>query len=343
MIYSLPSFVNDPRLLHTYVYVANDPVNKIDPLGLAIVVPTRRGNGNFKPGFTPQDGICTVPPAVGFLNRNRCTLKCCQEHDDCYTKYGCNVPAVDSWGTVPSTGTFMWSAWWFRFTSFFTAPSNPPNPAQIANRPDTAKVTGSDADRPPPTNATEASSFTTGFAIAQVTKMPSQSDAAAYNLGRYAGREFDADAWGGGKGTAANYEIPGASKTIGKCPGCVSHETFIKEIQAGERQVNSTAGVVAKEGGTLNKPGPYAGESIPARSSSRDFNAAERAWGNQAGRETGCHTCGTPNPGTRSGNFVLDHQPPTALNPTNAPQRLYPQCLSCSRQQGLDIIREQRR
>ncbi len=91
MIYSLPSFVNDPRLLHAYVYVANDPVNKIDPLGLAIIVPNRRGNGNFKPGFTPQDSICTVPAAVGFLNRNRCTLKCCQEHDDCYTKYGCNA------------------------------------------------------------------------------------------------------------------------------------------------------------------------------------------------------------------------------------------------------------
>jgi RHS repeat-associated protein len=91
MIYSLPSFIKDPRQLHAYVYVGNDPVNKIDPLGLAIIIPSRRGNGNFKPGFTPQDQICTVPAAVGFFNRNRCTLKCCEEHDDCYTRYGCNA------------------------------------------------------------------------------------------------------------------------------------------------------------------------------------------------------------------------------------------------------------
>ena len=34
------------------------------------------------------------------------------------------------------------------------------------------------------------------------------------------------------------------------------------------------------------------------------------------GSKTGCHTCGTFAPGTRSGNFVPDHQPPNALNRT---------------------------
>jgi hypothetical protein len=31
---------------------------------------------------------------------------------------------------------------------------------------------------------------------------------------------------------------------------------------------------------------------------------------------------------------VLDHQPPSALNPTGQDQRLYPHCIWCSRLQG---------
>jgi hypothetical protein len=45
-------------------------------------------------------------------------------------------------------------------------------------------------------------------------------------------------------------------------------------------------------------------------------------------------TCGTRDPGTPSGNFVPDHQPPNALNSSQQPQRLYPQCLGCSQGQG---------
>ncbi len=80
-------------------------------------------------------------------------------------------------------------------------------------------------------------------------------------------------------------------------------------------------------------PGPYAGESIPARGPQRDFNDDERAEINRIGSETGCQTCGTTEPGTSSGNFVLDHQPPNALSFGRA-QRLYPQCLACSWRQG---------
>ncbi len=86
--------------------------------------------------------------------------------------------------------------------------------------------------------------------------------------------------------------------------------------------------------------GEHAGESIAARSVGRDFNAAERAEINRIGSETGCHTCGAKNPSTKSGNFVPDHQPPSALNPTGTPQRLYPQCINCSREQGLEIARQ---
>ncbi|WP_345539675.1 RHS repeat-associated core domain-containing protein, partial [Variovorax defluvii] len=88
--------------------------------------------------------------------------------------------------------------------------------------------------------------------------------------------------------------------------------------------------------------GKFAGESIPARSAARDFTAAERAEVNAIGAKTGCQTCGTTTPGTKSGNFVPDHQPPSALNAKGEAQRLYPQCVNCSREQGLEIARQLR-
>ncbi len=85
--------------------------------------------------------------------------------------------------------------------------------------------------------------------------------------------------------------------------------------------------------------GGYAGESIPARSPARNFTVKERQEINRIGQETGCHTCGTNEPGTPSGNFVPDHQPPSSLNFSAEPQRLYPHCLRCSRRQGSAISR----
>ena len=89
-------------------------------------------------------------------------------------------------------------------------------------------------------------------------------------------------------------------------------------------------------------PGQYAGEAISARSTSQRFTVAERAEINRIGKTTGCHTCGTTNPGTKSGNFVPDHQPPSALAQEGTPQQLYPQCINCSREQGLAIARQRR-
>jgi hypothetical protein len=86
--------------------------------------------------------------------------------------------------------------------------------------------------------------------------------------------------------------------------------------------------------------GPYAGESISARSSKRGFTVQERAEINRIGSETGCHTCGTREPGTTLGNFVPDHQLPSRLNPEGRAQRLFPQCLSCSVRQGGEVSRE---
>jgi hypothetical protein len=52
-------------------------------------------------------------------------------------------------------------------------------------------------------------------------------------------------------------------------------------------------------------PGPFAGESIPARGPARDFTEAERLEINRIFNQTGCHTCGTFNPGTIRRNAVL--------------------------------------
>ncbi|KAA3654442.1 MAG: hypothetical protein DWQ11_04530 [Proteobacteria bacterium] len=82
------------------------------------------------------------------------------------------------------------------------------------------------------------------------------------------------------------------------------------------------------------RPGPNAGDSIPARGPGRDFTPGERDQVNTIGNGTGCHTCGSTDPGTKTGNWIPDHQPPNAMNPNGGPQRLYPQCINCSRTQG---------
>jgi len=89
-------------------------------------------------------------------------------------------------------------------------------------------------------------------------------------------------------------------------------------------------------------PGPYATESIPARSSSRSFTQDERAAIDRIGRQYGCHSCGTKDSGTSSGHFVPDHQPPSHLFSPGSQQRLYPHCIHCSRTQGLALSRSGR-
>jgi hypothetical protein len=110
-----------------------------------------------------------------------------------------------------------------------------------------------------------------------------------------------------------------------------SVEGLIRAHEADAQQAQSRLSELTRVG---IGPGPFAGESIPARGSERDFTAAERSEINRIGSETGCHTCGTFNPGTPLGNFVTDHQFPSALNSMSREQRLYPQCLSCSLRQG---------
>ena len=53
-------------------------------------------------------------------------------------------------------------------------------------------------------------------------------------------------------------------------------------------------------------PGPFAAESIPARSAARNFNNAERTAGKRIFDKSGCHTCGTKNAGTKNNDPVLN-------------------------------------
>jgi hypothetical protein len=80
------------------------------------------------------------------------------------------------------------------------------------------------------------------------------------------------------------------------------------------------------------EPGPYAKESIPAHPGKP--TAAEQSQINELMQKNGCHTCGTKNPGTQSGNAIGDHQPPQALG---EPKEFYPHCIDCMRRQGGEV------
>jgi len=76
--------------LNTYAYVDAKPLSYVDPSGL--VFWNMFWNGNMGPGFKPQEPGCDL---VGgwplYFNQNECMLQCCKEHDDCYTRFYCNI------------------------------------------------------------------------------------------------------------------------------------------------------------------------------------------------------------------------------------------------------------
>lgn len=110
-----------------------------------------------------------------------------------------------------------------------------------------------------------------------------------------------------------------------------SVDGLIKDHQAQAREAKARLRELADKG---IGPGEFARESIPARGPGRDLRQDERDTLSWIFSKYGCHTCGTFEAGTASGNPIADHQPPTALNWRNAPQRLYPQCQTCSVFQG---------
>ncbi|REC70383.1 hypothetical protein DRF57_22220 [Chryseobacterium rhizosphaerae] len=110
--------------------------------------------------------------------------------------------------------------------------------------------------------------------------------------------------------------------------------TAIKAIDEVKAEAKAISKAAVEKNGTLNT-GPFAGEGYPAvNGHSRKFTATERKAIKEQGYTLGCHTCGQKNPGTKSGNFILDHQPANALVPNGWPQTFFPHCKYCSASQG---------
>ncbi|GAB2859570.1 hypothetical protein GCM10027277_30120 [Pseudoduganella ginsengisoli] len=91
----------------------------------------------------------------------------------------------------------------------------------------------------------------------------------------------------------------------------------------------------AAKGVSTLKPGPFAKESIPGHMGKP--TAAEQREVNKLMEKHGCHTCGTKNPGTKSGNSIVDHQPAQALGETT---EFFPHCIDCMRRQGGEVLQE---
>lgn len=117
-------------------------------------------------------------------------------------------------------------------------------------------------------------------------------------------------------------------------PSPSAYETIEGEIAANEAARREAEGRIIELQRMGIGPGPFAVESQPARGTGRRWTAEEIRENNRIGRKYGCHTCGTKEPGTPTGNFVIDHQDPNALNRLGARQVLLPQCIVCSNKQG---------
>ncbi|MFD3686985.1 RHS repeat-associated core domain-containing protein [Nocardiopsis sp. NPDC058631] len=81
------------------------------------------------------------------------------------------------------------------------------------------------------------------------------------------------------------------------------------------------------------EPGPHAREGVSLENG--DIEApGVRDLINEAGDRFGCHACGVRSSGLKSGNWVPDHMPPTALISPGTPQTAFPHCGTCYRRQG---------
>ena len=192
------------------------------------------------------------------------------------------------------------------------------------------------------TGVTDLADAKTATALSEDAVKTPTADAVTAKVPRPTGKATEADVAsfedeGGGQAQgsrAATGTTPSSSRVRAKLAAnrAALAGTNLDRLVAAEKNA-------AENTNPLFRPGPYAGESVAARSPSQAFTDAERAEINRIGYDSGCHTCGTTDPGTVSGNFVPDHQPVSALNSTNLPQRLYPQCINCSREQGLAVAR----
>jgi hypothetical protein len=145
------------------------------------------------------------------------------------------------------------------------------------------------------------------------------------------------------------------SDPSGYCPICAVVAVPVVEIGIGDvliavgagavgsavatngHQVLDGIGSILQAGADKLEPGPHAGDGVPLKNTNGRPTQGERDAVREEGDKNGCHSCGTKSFGTKSGNPVSDHQPPTALNPNQASQKLYPQCITCSAKQGPQV------
>ncbi len=123
-------------------------------------------------------------------------------------------------------------------------------------------------------------------------------------------------------------------------PGFLPHETepFVTIFPGDTSEYGGPLISLSEDGKKVSTLtlGPYFVEGIPGHRGR--IRAAEQRQINELFKKHGCHTCGTKNPGTTSGNAVGDHQDPQALEEET--EWIVPQCLPCSRQQAGHVTHE---
>lgn len=161
----------------------------------------------------------------------------------------------------------------------------------------------------------------------------------AEDLRNIAGRLFDATPAEAARLDISQEQMEAAVRRVQQLDPKWQPRPSLYETPAGEIAANEAAAREAQERlFELQRmgigPGPFAVESQPARGPGRRWTAEEIRENNRIGETYGCHTCGTKEPGTTSGNYFLDHQKPSALLQEDEGQRIYPQCATCSARQG---------
>jgi hypothetical protein len=134
---------------------------------------------------------------------------------------------------------------------------------------------------------------------------------------------------------------PNASGPAAQIPKAIGEEPGSAKTAGASEESNpiDTSGLEDYLTGLFKKigPGPFAppnGGVRLARPYGRP-RVAERTQNNANGAKYGCHTCGTRDFETDSGNPNLDHQPAQSLNRSpGASSQGYPHCFWCSSEQG---------